>query len=190
MNEREFAREVVRAMESLHIPYFITGGAAAIAYGEPRFTSDLDLVAALSTEDVPQLLARFPSPEFYLSESAMREAIGRRSQFNVIHPCSGNKADVMIASSEEYDRLRMSRRRQLEVEPELSPFFASPEDVILKKLQYYQLGGSEKHLRDIASMLLIRGDEIDRAYTSEWAGKMGVAAEWELVRKRVERASP
>jgi hypothetical protein len=120
----------------------------------------------------------------------MREAIPRRSQFNILHPSSGNKVDVMVASAEEYDQLRMSRRRQLELEPALLPFFASPEDVILKKLQYYQLGGSEKHLRDIASMLLIRGEAIDRAYIVEWAAKLGVTSEWELVRQRVDEAKP
>ncbi|MEI6326334.1 MAG: hypothetical protein WCO91_12845, partial [Gemmataceae bacterium] len=78
----------------------------------------------------------------------------------------------------------------LELEPALLPFFASPEDVILKKLQYYQLGGSEKHLRDIASMLLIRGEAIDRAYIVEWAAKLGVTSEWELVRQRVDEAKP
>ena len=63
MNEREFVREVVQAMENLGILYFITGGMAAIAYVEPRFTSDLDLVAELGLADIPRLLARFPADD-------------------------------------------------------------------------------------------------------------------------------
>lgn len=189
MNEREFVGEMVRTFEEFGIPYFITGGMAAIAYGELRFTSDLDVVAKLSLTDVARFLARFPSPDYYLSEAAMRDAIVRHSQFNILHPASGNKLDVMVLSGSEHDGLRMCRRRVLELEYALSPFFASPEDVILKKLQYFQIGGSEKHLRDIASMLLIRRTEIDRFYITEWATKLGVVEEWEMVRKRVDEAS-
>jgi hypothetical protein len=189
MNEREFLREMVLAMQELGIRYFITGGMAAIAYGELRFTSDVDVAAELRLADIPRLLARFSASEYYLSETAMRDAISRASQFNILHPASGNKLDVMVLSGSEHDRLRMQRRRKLELEPTLSPYFAAPEDVILKKLQYYQMGGSEKHLRDIASMLLIQRDNIDQKSITEWAAKLGVAEEWAWVRNRVDEAN-
>lgn len=49
--------------------------------------------------------------------------------------------------------------------------------------------GSEKHLRDIGSILLVQGAAIDRFYISEWAGKLGLLAEWELVRQRINDAT-
>ena len=84
MNEREFLTEMVRALEELGIRYFITGGMAAIAYGELRFTSDVDVAADLSLPDVPRFMARFPAQDYYLSEAAMRDAIVRRV---VTHDC-------------------------------------------------------------------------------------------------------
>ena len=57
-------------------------------------------------------------------------------------------------------------------------YFASPEDVILKKMEFYHEGGSEKHLRDIAGMLKIRGEQVDRSYISEWAQKLGLEDVW------------
>jgi hypothetical protein len=63
--------------------------------------------------------------------------------------------------------------------------------VLLSKLVYFQLGGgiSEKHLRDIAGMMKVLREKLDRVYISEWAAKLGVATEWTLVRKRVGEAS-
>ena len=59
--------------------------------------------------------------------------------------------------------------------------FASAEDVIVKKLQFYAEGGSDKHLRDIASVLRISGAEVDRDYVTGWADRLGVRETWDLI---------
>ena len=110
MNESELARTVVETFESLEIPYFITGSVASIAMGEARYTNDMDIVADIPAGKVGQLVAAFPPPDYYLSESAVREAVAKRFQFNIIHPQSGLKVDVMIPADDAFDRLRMSRR--------------------------------------------------------------------------------
>lgn len=188
MNEKELMRKVTGTFETLGIPYFITGGMASIAYSEPRYTHDIDVVADIPDSLVPALLGEYPAPDYYLSAPAMREAIRRRSQFNIIHITSGLKVDVMLPSRNEYDRLRMSRIKRLQTGSDTEGWFASPEDVILKKLVFFQSGGSEKHLRDIASMLLISGSAIDQEYVTQWARKLGVASEWQLVGERLGEA--
>lgn len=188
MNEHDLVRLIVRVFEKLSIPYFVTGGMAAIAYGEPRYTSDVDVVADIPPEMTARFAAEFPFPEFYLEEHSVRNAIAHRHQFNILHPSSSLKVDVMIPKRDEYDRLRMSRAAPLELEPGLLGQFASPEDVILKKLVYFREGQIEKHLRDIASMLLIRGERIDRNYITDWSQKLGVDEEWKLVCCRVDTA--
>jgi hypothetical protein len=40
------------------------------------------------------------------------------------------------------------------------------------------MGESDKHLRDIASMLKVSGDQIDRTYIADWAAELGVSAIW------------
>ena len=59
--------------------------------------------------------------------------------------------------------------------------FASAEDVIVKKLQFYAEGGSDKHLRDIASVLRISGAEVDGDYVTGWADRLGVRETWDLI---------
>ena len=58
---------------------------------------------------------------------------------------------------------------------------APPEYVILRKLQYYWEGRSEKHLRDIRSMLAISGEQIDRAVLNDWIQRRGLQPEWTSV---------
>ena len=64
-------------------------------------------------------------------------------------------------------------------------FFASPEDVILKKMQYYLEGGSEKHIRDISGILKLSGDRINAQYVAEWAKQLGLTDIWETVLRKL-----
>lgn len=185
MSEYDFVRYIIRIFERLKIAYFITGGMAAIAYGEPRYTNDLDMIADLQEFHPSQLLTEFQPPEYYLSEEAMGEAIAQWGQFNIIHTTSGNKVDVIVASPNEYDQLRLRRKRLLNLETDFQAFFAAPEDVILKKMEYFKIGGSEKHLRDITNILLINGDRLDYEYISQWSDTLEITAEWQLIRERL-----
>lgn len=185
MTEGDLARKVIQTFESLEIPYFITGSMASIAMGEARYTNDIDIVAAVPFGKIESLIEAFPSPDYYISESAVREAVAKRFQFNIIHPRSGLKVDVILPADDAFDQMRMSRKVQLNVDNETLGWFSSPEDVILKKLVFFQLGGSEKHLRDVSGVLLVQGNEIDQAYLDVWAEKLGVTDELAMVRQRL-----
>ena len=52
-------------------------------------------------------------------------------------------------------------------------------------LECFKQGRSDKHLRDITSMLKISSELIDRAYISSWARKRGVSELWEEIQKKV-----
>jgi hypothetical protein len=56
---------------------------------------------------------------------------------------------------------------------------ASPEDVILKKLDFYRQGGSEKHLKDIRGIMA--ETELDKAYLQTWVQKLNLSAEWSKI---------
>ena len=185
MEQHELLLLVVGCFEKLKIPYFVTGAIASIAYGEPRFTNDIDIVVDISSIHVDSVKPYFPENEFYLDVDSMREAINRRTQFNIIHPESGLKVDVIITKRDDFDQSRFTRVKKLHVSETKSAYFASPEDVIIKKLEYFKQGRSEKHLRDIASMLKISSELIDRAYISSWAKRLTVSEIWEELQKKV-----
>jgi hypothetical protein len=184
MEPSELLVSLASTLEALAIPYFVTGSTASIAYGEPRFTNDIDVVVDLPASRIQAFCEAFPAPEYYVSESAAREAVARRHQFNIIHPGSGLKIDVVVAKDSSFDRARFERRRRLTIAPNIEAFFASPEDLILKKLEFHRQGGSEKHLRDIASICKVSGDRLDWEYLGRWARALGVEEAWDAIVRR------
>ena len=185
MEQDELLRYVIDVLERQELTYMLVGSLASGVYGEPRLTQDIDIVVELSKDQVGRLCAAFPAAEYYVSEQAAREAIACGGQFNVIHPASGNKIDFMIARQDAWGRSQIGRRRREQIFPDRLGYTAAPEDIILAKLWYYQEGGSEKHLRDIVSMIQISGDEIDKTYIDRWANELALSLEWQAVSKRL-----
>ena len=186
MELAELLRRVTAALEELDIPYLVTGSMATIAYGEPRFTRDIDVVVRIEKQDIGRLRSIFPEEEFYLSTEAVLEAIEHRGQFNVLHPRSGLKVDFMVAGSGDFDRSRFGRSRRVQIGPSSAAVFAAPEDVVIKKLEYYRDGESEKHLRDIAGVVKVTGEELDRGYIEEWVRRLDLETIWDRVLERIE----
>lgn len=178
-------RHVVDGLEAAGIRYAIGGSIASMAYGEPRSTTDLDVVIQLERSDVPRLLAHFPRPDFYVDPQAADVAWREGGQFNVIHPYSGVKIDFFVGR-DPIARLQVDRARQMETLEGFSAAFSPPEELIIKKLTYYAAGGSERHLRDIASMLRISPDAIDRERVRELAAGEGLLDIWMQVLERTD----
>jgi len=175
----------VGVLERLALPYLITGSLATVFYGEPRFTNDIDILVDLPAARIAELCGAFPSPEFYVSPEAAQRAVAQSSQFNVIHPASGLKLDLIIPADTPFNRSRLARARTVHPAPDYVASFASPEDVILIKLDFYRQGGSDKHLRDIAGVLKVSGDQLDRRYLDSWAQRLGLEEIWQAL---IERA--
>ena len=183
----ELLQKVVGVFERLGIPYLITGSVAAMAFGEPRLTNDIDIVAAIDEKYIKDLVMSFPSDEFYISEEMVREAIHRQGQFNIIHPESGIKVDVIIKQDTPFDNSRFERLHRIYPAESYQANFAAPEDVIIKKMEYYKAGGSEKHLRDITGILKISGETVDWDYITKWAKRLDLTEVWGAVREKLGR---
>lgn len=186
MDPSELLVRLSIAVEALQVRYLVTGSMATIFFGEPRFTNDIDVVIDLPLNRAAEFCAHFPPPEYYVDEVAVREAIIRREQFNIIHPESGLKIDVMIPDDSPFNRCRFGRVVAGHVREDLAIRFASPEDVIIKKLEYYQQGGSDKHVRDITGVLRIMGAKVDRPYIDDWAVRLGLAETWREILGRLD----
>lgn len=185
MGPRDLLLIVTEVLGDSDPNYFVTGSMGAMVYGEYRSTLDVDIVADLRAGQIADLFEKFKEPDFYLSREAVREAMEHCTQFNLIHVPSGLKIDFMIPDESPHNASRFARARAVELAPGRFVRVAAPEDVILKKLQYYKEGGSDKHLRDIASMISISGETFDRAYLDRWALSLGVVVEWEVMKGRV-----
>lgn len=168
---------------------FVTGSCAAMVYGEYRLTTDVDLVIDPRLIDAPDLRVGFPEPEYRMSLEAAHESMLRGGQFSIFHVPSGFKIDVIVPAPGPFTDSCFRRARVMEIKPARSARFSAPEDVILMKLKYFRQGGSDKHLRDIASMFKVSGETFDLAYLERWAVTLGVAEELAVVRERVRTAT-
>jgi len=185
MDQIDLLKFVAELFERLGINYMLVGSYASMYFGEMRNTNDIDIVADLESKHILKFIESFPSPQFYISEEAMKEAIKDRGQFNIIHPESRSKIDVIIPKQDQFSRLELANRMKVNAFG-YEIFVARPEYVILKKLEYYQEGESEKHLRDIASMLRFSSSKMDFNLISEWAKKLSLAETWKDFLKKYQ----
>lgn len=185
MEQDELLRFTVDLLEHLDIPYMLVGSLASGVYGEPRLTRDIDIVIAPTAPQLEALCDAFPADEFYVSRDAARQALRSRIPFNVLDPASGNKIDFMIVQADAWGAEQMSRRQRMRLLPDRDGFAAAPEDVILSKMQYFAEGGSEKHLRDITSMLKSSAARIDRTYVEKWVDVLKLHEVWAAVLQRL-----
>jgi hypothetical protein len=186
MEQSELLKYVCQLFERLGVRYLVTGSQATIAFGEPRFTNDIDIVADLSPAHVDAFCAAFPAGDFYLSRTAVDEALAARGMFNVIHPTSGLKVDVIIPKRTPQDELRLGRGVRVPIDDDFRAVFSSPEDIIVKKLEWHTMGGGERHLRDIAGVIKTLRDRLDRRYIANHAETLGVGELWRDVLALVE----
>ena len=155
MPETDLFTLFTRPLNDAGLDYFVTGSVASMIYGEPRLTLDVDIILTLSQTDVTKLTAAFPEDAFYippLEVLRIEAARPQRGHFNLRHHDSGYKADIYLAGSDPLHAWAFEHRRQVDLDGTLI-WFAPPEYVILRKLQFYREGRSEKHLRDIRAML-------------------------------------
>ena len=187
MGPYELLGHIVEILEHLQIPYIVTGSMASMAYGEPRLTNDIDIVADVAEKHISGLLEAFPPNDFYISEDMIRDAIRRKGQFNIIHPASGLKIDIIVKVDNPFNTSRFTRSKKIYPSDTYHANFAAPEDVIIKKMEYYKEGGAEKHLRDITGILKVSGDDVDYGYISEWAERLGLTEIWNAINDRISR---
>lgn len=163
--------------------YMITGSVAAMMYGEPRMTNDVDLVLFLTETKVEKLTSIFPLESFYCPpEEVLRIEANRPSDghFNLIHHASGFKADVYLAGRDPLMGWAIGNATSFDYLGERVPI-APPEYIIIKKLEYFRDGGSEKHLRDIRAMEMISGEKIDYRLLTEKLEQQGLSQVWQEV---------
>ncbi len=93
----------------------------------------------------------------------------------------------MIAADTLFNRSRFERAKRVQPADDLQARFASAEDVILKKMDFFREGGSEKHLRDITGILMVSGDQLDQDYIESWADQMGLETIWRTIKYLVRQ---
>lgn len=157
----------------------VTGSFASSAHGVVRGTNDIDLVITASAAQLRALVAQFPGDRFYADEVDALEALAHNSQFNIIDFATGWKADLILRKSREFSREEFARRRPHVIHG-IQVYVATPEDVLIAKLEWAKLGESARQIEDAAGIIATQGPALDRAYVETWVGELGLEREWQL----------
>ena len=138
-------------------------------------TRDIDIVVELAAGDARRVVELF-SPEYYVSDEAVRSAISARSLFNLFSLSRLIKVDLIVRNDDEFQRHEFARRQRHELGGS-SAWVIGKEDLILSKLVWAAPTESAFQLRDVRKLLASGAEE---AYLRQWSVRLGVDA---LLRK-------
>lgn len=179
MSQAELLKRTVAALDRLGVPFMLTGSLVSSIQGEPRSTHDIDVVVDLRFSQIDELLKEFPAPDFYLSRTAIEQAIQRRSMFNLLDVREGDKVDFWLLTPDEFDQSRFARRAPIDFEGVMLRI-SSPEDTILMKLRWSRdAGASQRHYDDALRVYKVQRGTLDADYIEEWVHRLGLRPSWE-----------
>jgi hypothetical protein len=174
----EVTLRFVGVLEQLDVPHLICGSIASSLVGEPRFTHDVDVLAELDSSHVEPLLLRLREA-FIVSDEGLREAVRLRDMVCVYDRETATKVDLYVAKPTPFTKSELSRRvmRLITTDPERCAFVASPEDLVLSKLDWFRKGDcvSEQQWRDVLGVLKVTGRSMDRQYLLDWSIRLGLS---------------
>jgi hypothetical protein len=186
MSQQELLRKVIEALDDARVEYMLTGSVVSSLQGEPRSTHDIDMVVAIERAAAKRLVMAFPTPDFYLDEESIIDAINNQGMFNLIDVNTGDKVDFWILTEEPFDRSRFERR-YVEDFMGMRITVSSPEDTILVKLRWAKLsGGSEKQFTDALRVYEVQFENLDLEYLRSWAKKIQVESMLKKLEKEAE----
>ncbi|MBK7107149.1 MAG: hypothetical protein IPH62_17895 [Ignavibacteriae bacterium] len=168
-----------------NIDYFITGSIASIVYGDPRMTHDIDLIISLNEYEINKFISAFKLEEFYCPpREVILEEIKQKSKghFNLIHHETGFRADIYLIGDDKFQHWAMQNKVEVEF---LGGFiYVAPiEYIIIKKMEFYKEGKSQKHLIDIKGILENSKSQINFSFLNNKIKKFELNEIWTLIDK-------
>ncbi|MEM7531917.1 MAG: hypothetical protein AAF639_07070 [Chloroflexota bacterium] len=151
----EFMQAVIETLEATDIDYLIGGAVAVWAWGELRFTQDLDVVVNLPGERVVKLSEELAKRNMLVPPEVIIDLLIQPEgdlPINAIHLDTGFKAEFfLLREGDIYRETSLTRRRLVNWGPPLGEIYVhSPEDLIINKVYYYGRSHQQKQIRDIA----------------------------------------
>jgi len=170
--------DLARLLEEIDVPYVTDGSVASSLVGEPRSTIDIDSAVDLNDQNL-EVLVRRVRPTFYVPETDAARAVREKDSFNIIHSDAALKVDFFVLGHGTLDVNQIDRRVRVKVptEPAAHLWITSPEDQVLRKLDWYRTGGedSDRQMRDVVAILRINHERLEDHYIATTADAVGLS---------------
>lgn len=167
---------VIDVLEAIGARYAIWGGMAVIAYGEPRFTQDMDILLSPEQFASAPFVRRLHEMHYHVDEIAVKRAM-TGGFFNVIHLGYHIKTDFYVPLEPELKSM-LADRVYLPFDEIRQAAYLTSTAIIGAKLRAYQEGQSTRHLDDIASIIRLQGEKLERDQLDMTAARLGLLGVW------------
>lgn len=167
---------VIDVLEAIGAKYAIWGGIAVIAYGEPRFTQDMDILLSPAQFAESLFVRRLQETHYHVDELTVGRAM-TGGFFNVIHLHYHIKADFYVPVEPEL-RAMIRERIYLPFDEMRRAAYITPNSLVAAKLRAYQESQSTRHLDDIASVVRLQGKKLDQEHLDIVAARLNLLGVW------------
>jgi len=181
----ELGLDVAARLDRASVPYMLTGALAVNYHGVPRSTHDIDIVVIIAPADVGRIKAML-EPDYEVAEESIRAALREDRMFNAIHDETGLKVDFWMRKGDDYGREAFARRKQYPYD-RFTVSIATPEDVIVTKLDWFKQSDIDKHYSDARGVYAVQKDTLDTAYIARWCEAKGLLDLWQKVERETEQ---
>lgn len=174
----ETLKWICNKLERADIPYMITGGSAVGFWGHIRTTMDIDVVIQINEKTIETFLKSIEN-DAYINIDKAKELISDRKMFNVIHNRTCFKVDIIALKDDIYEIEKFTNRVKINVQGK-DIYVIGPEDLIISKLIWNKnIGGSERQIKDCASIYRLNFEDMNMDYLKKWTEKLGVKDEFD-----------
>jgi len=179
LSYEDVTRRMIRVLKEAKIPHMITGGLAAIYYGCPRATYDLDLVVRLDETGARRLVKLASEARFRAHEQEVLEVIKVGNRFVMESP-EKYRVDFWMART-AFEQEAFARRRRVRIFYTLT-WISSPEDIVIQKLRACR----PRDIEDAQAILIRQRGKLDEGYLKKWASELGLARTMGELMERTE----
>lgn len=183
MSVSKILEDLRTALDDVGVPYMVTGSLVSSVHGVPRATQDIDVVIEPSREQLTTLMEYFGEPTYDSDKDDAFDALRRRTMFSVIDRRGIWKIDFIVRKERPFSRREFGRRQKVDILG-VSLYAATPEDILLAKLEWAKLGESERQIRDAAGIIQIQGSNLDVDYVERWVAALEIEDQWEAARRK------
>ena len=181
MSQKRLLIDIINLLNSVEIPYYLTGSWALSYYAQPRSTHDIDFVVNLFQKDVSRFFNAFDKDRYMISKQSITDAIFYKTQFQITDRQTGFWIDFWIPKDDEFNRTVFARRKRVRLF-NMDTCLPTPEDLILSKLVWSNIsGGSKLQRRDVETIFTFQ-KELDKKYIDKWVNKLNLKEEYDKIK--------
>ncbi|MBI5561746.1 MAG: hypothetical protein HY894_02670 [Deltaproteobacteria bacterium] len=149
------------ALAANGLPYMVIGGQAALLYGNPRLTRDIDVTLGAGMERLAEVLRVAQGLRLRILPDDPDGFVRRTMVLPAADEATGIRVDF-IFSFTPYESEAIGRAKGMDIAGQ-TVYFASPEDLVIHKI----FAGRPRDMEDVRAVL-VKNSGMDLAYIRRW----------------------